>query len=519
MGKGGLTPEKAQKILHDGTVYGKPITEKQRKFFGAISNMSDGGYIEYNAPTHEHGGHLIDKMGNPTNDPNKAVAEIEKKEVSIRSGTTGPSYVLSDFLINPQTGNTMAEDAKRMERKMKGDDDISLSGRRLSRSILMRLNEEEKMKWGGSIKKMRPGGLTGEPDPTEPNYEERLAMFRYLRDNQGATLPSQQTTDMITPIEPATGMIAELPNIQPGIKTIGPNFGEGIVQIKNDPSLPISPLPSTGYSPKLPDKYLNSDQFSAALPPEEMINGVTGLATGNIGAAMKLFSGISSAGMALQKPEKESFRPPDYSAGDRYYANLGIDPQALKNEIMAASNASTSIAREGSGSFGQFMNRVRAVGAETGRQLSTTELQAKEYNDQIAMSQGSREDMKAQTIAQEQIRTQNADSANVAMRQDQIQNLLNQVDAFGTEMMANDVLEKTTANLNDAQKKQFVLDMATMEAKYPDFKISDEVKLLLTDPDATWEQIREALAKDLVQWRGTRIGEITNPNETKDGSQ
>jgi hypothetical protein len=44
MSKGGsLTPEKAQKILNDGKVYGKPITDKQKKFFGSVANMHKGG--------------------------------------------------------------------------------------------------------------------------------------------------------------------------------------------------------------------------------------------------------------------------------------------------------------------------------------------------------------------------------------------------------------------------------------------------------------------------------------------
>lgn len=35
--KGGLTPNKAREILHDGTAQGKPLTDKQRRFFGAMS--------------------------------------------------------------------------------------------------------------------------------------------------------------------------------------------------------------------------------------------------------------------------------------------------------------------------------------------------------------------------------------------------------------------------------------------------------------------------------------------------
>ena len=33
-----LTAGKAKQILEDGTVKGNPITDKQRRFFGAVSN-------------------------------------------------------------------------------------------------------------------------------------------------------------------------------------------------------------------------------------------------------------------------------------------------------------------------------------------------------------------------------------------------------------------------------------------------------------------------------------------------
>ena len=44
MKKGGLTPNKAREILHDGTAQGHPLTDKQRRFFGA---MSKGNTIKY----------------------------------------------------------------------------------------------------------------------------------------------------------------------------------------------------------------------------------------------------------------------------------------------------------------------------------------------------------------------------------------------------------------------------------------------------------------------------------------
>lgn len=47
LAKGGkISAKKAKEILHDGTVHGQPITDKQRRFFGAMSNKkADGGKI------------------------------------------------------------------------------------------------------------------------------------------------------------------------------------------------------------------------------------------------------------------------------------------------------------------------------------------------------------------------------------------------------------------------------------------------------------------------------------------
>ena len=41
-----LTPSKAREILHHGEVHGHKLTEQQRKFFGAKSNMKSGGWLD-----------------------------------------------------------------------------------------------------------------------------------------------------------------------------------------------------------------------------------------------------------------------------------------------------------------------------------------------------------------------------------------------------------------------------------------------------------------------------------------
>jgi hypothetical protein len=56
---GQISPDKAREILHDGTVHGHPITDRQRRFFGAMSNKSKyqvggqgvDGNIDYSDPS------------------------------------------------------------------------------------------------------------------------------------------------------------------------------------------------------------------------------------------------------------------------------------------------------------------------------------------------------------------------------------------------------------------------------------------------------------------------------------
>jgi len=38
--KGAPSPAKAREILRDGTVHGKPLTAKQRRFMGAVAGKS-----------------------------------------------------------------------------------------------------------------------------------------------------------------------------------------------------------------------------------------------------------------------------------------------------------------------------------------------------------------------------------------------------------------------------------------------------------------------------------------------
>lgn len=85
MKKGGtISPEKAKIILHEGMIGGKKITDKQRKFFGAMSNMADGGEVSYSAKKAAAGKDIGKKGKNFEKIAESAAKEYGSKEAGER---------------------------------------------------------------------------------------------------------------------------------------------------------------------------------------------------------------------------------------------------------------------------------------------------------------------------------------------------------------------------------------------------------------------------------------------------
>lgn len=85
--------------------------EDNFKYGGKMTYQHGGNLKQYNGPKHDNGGIPVDGMGNPT-PRGKASAEVEGGE------TYKDGYVFSDSLMNI-TGNTFAEDSKRINSKYK----------------------------------------------------------------------------------------------------------------------------------------------------------------------------------------------------------------------------------------------------------------------------------------------------------------------------------------------------------------------------------------------------------------
>jgi hypothetical protein len=93
-----LTSSKAREILHDKSVHGQPLTDKQRRFFGAIAGgakpykAESGGWLDQ----YEQGGLILkkktkDNFGKKAN-PNDVQAKTGPGYVGLAYDTTGRNY-------------------------------------------------------------------------------------------------------------------------------------------------------------------------------------------------------------------------------------------------------------------------------------------------------------------------------------------------------------------------------------------------------------------------------------------
>ena len=177
---------------------------------------------------------------------------------------------------------------------------------------------------------------------------------------------------------------------------------------------------------------------------------------------------------ALRKPEREKLQLPDFGKGNRLVQGTGMSMEPMRQEINMQTNKALDMAKSASGSFGQYMSRANSILGQSGKQLAESQLSQKQYNDQLALTKAGRQDQLSQLNQTERIRKQNADSANVAMKQDMVANFYTNLNNLGTEFQKQDYLKNELANLNQKQKQDFMVKLATANAINPNFQIDKE---------------------------------------------
>jgi hypothetical protein len=169
--------------------------------YGVQESMPKTGYRHggmlktYNAPTHENGGQMIDQNANPTNNPNKAVGEIEKKE------TSWNGYVFSDTLGEGK--KTFAQMSKEIVNRYKGKRD-NLSKKTMEKELMLLIQkneaarlEKEQMEMQQMQNQFTEEELATLQNPQSPSKEQLDRLFAQQQQQQQGQPSQEQMMQMM----------------------------------------------------------------------------------------------------------------------------------------------------------------------------------------------------------------------------------------------------------------------------------------------------------------------------------
>lgn len=425
-------------VLQQANAFNKQTTPLKSPT-NPFRTYKNGGKLKLNnLPSHEQGGGIVDKMGNQTSN---GVAEIEKQESIYTKKKGNTPYVFSDTLMD-SNGKTFSQNAMSVDRKFKGKDQISKTTHKKLMDELMAKNE---------IAKKMEEQITGTNPQEMPN---------------GGVLGNDALTNLIDQNRVTAGYQDLLGNIRSGAF---PRIGRSD-SIPSGSNRILDNARVTGIQSQTPiDTGLPTKPETLSIPKTS--NSLGSLDLGKVGGILKGVALAGSAIDAFQKPEQETLRVPDFSKGDKEYTGLGGSFDPIRNDIVQQAKSGENQIMQSSGNFGQVMSRLNALQAGVGRNLAQVGLQEKQYNDQISMQKGQREDQKAGIIASEQIRKQTADSQNKAMKQDLVANLLQNVNNYGTEFMKQDAIAKELKSLDKQAQRDFLTQLSLLNIKNPNFQI------------------------------------------------
>lgn len=440
-------------------------------------------YKSYKLPSHKNGGGMIDQNGNLTRNKSKAVAEIELNE-GIVTSPNGDNYVLSDKLGTNKLGN--------MAIKFKGKDAISSKTRKILLEKAKQLNELRKNEIPSDLPEMPIGGLLSLGMQAAPMVIQGL---QKLLTKDPALFSTNPNTNMYGNNDlfkmKKGGKIKKMPTGGDPLGLINSTLSKalqilpqaGIAGPTRSDFIPQTPLQIAGNAASGITQGINNVGLAAAGGKGIMnqtfdnVAGTTPQDTGskfsvldNIPSILHGVSAIGSAIGAFKKPEEEPIVNANFSKGDQLVTGTGIDYRPLTTSNQRQFEAANDYAKRTSSTAGQVLNRLRANSQATADANVKAITGAKQYNDQLALQRAGREDTKAVNKQQAELTANTANAQNRAMAQDNTQNFLNQLSNIGSGLDKKKYLEAEMKNMNDNQKRQFMVNLATLAAANPNFK-------------------------------------------------
>lgn len=318
---------------------------------GNVATDSQKQFKQYDAPSHGNGGQFIDKNNNPTNNENKAVAEIEKKENSYKN------YAYSHEL-------GFAKMAAKINKKYdEREDSISKKSLDIELTDIMKKNEKVRLQieqnqkmaqqileFGGEIPKAK-WGL-----PTDDGYFTQLMQKNGIM-NFSNIGPVEDRSNL-GPLNNDSGIGPPKPNFDFNkYTTSSSNFK------LDDPPV----LPNDGEG-DLPVEIKDKKQFSP-----EAIGGYS-------------IKGAEMVGHLAQILKKPDYVKPVYNPEENYIkgkmANRKFDSQSIIDAINLEENAGKENVANNSSSVAVQKANLQKLHANAISAISKTKAEEQQLNNQ-----------------------------------------------------------------------------------------------------------------------------------------
>jgi len=455
---GGITSMLGKSFGND--IADKFNTKPLKSETNIYGNLKLGGYvnknfIQYNTGSHDSGNDLpIDSNGNASG---KATGGyVQNKENAYKFGDN--SYVMSDTLINPETGNLFNIDAAKLNSKYKNADKLpeeqnamDFGMKRLSviNDSMRNIKEQVLKACGGSTKKTMEGG--GDPVRNRPWVDA------YGNVNQ----PDNQQIEPLAPINAevplATDPFAGTQVNSENYLNANPIPDNTNILGNSEINLGTNLTPMEYRSPTTDNPGLLESASTSTTKTEPGGFNYNWLAAGLKGVALG-----KSIADALTPAEKERPILPNYGKADREMYSANADYTQARQDALAATNLSSNMNRSSASNFGAFQGRQSMNFANLSRQLGNISMQENNQRSQQAVQRGQYE------------ATKSVDKAN-RLYQNRVDNQMNQANADYADQKVFSELSQIGTTFNEYQ---YYKDALKNNKELTEMKIKESAAIL-----------------------------------------
>lgn len=457
-------------------------TDSNMAMYG--KRLAKGGLVtknfkQYNTGSHASGNDLnINEGGSPSNAA--STASVQNQENAYTS-SKGGTYVHSDILTNPESGNTFNVDAAKLNKKFSKADkspedknalDFTMNRLSLINDKVRTMQESVQMALGGTIKKLYNGGPL-----FDKSIKEATAYWKYNHD------PNDYP-----PMQPAFDNTNVIPQNKGVISTSNEELDPTNIKKVQD----LSILPAFRETSKLPD-------LSGLIKPngKESSNRSTASGDYNYNIPAMVLKGIGlgkSAVDALTPSEVERTILPDYTKSDKEMYSTNIDYTQAKQDALAAANMASNVNRSASGSFEQFQGREANNFANLADNLGRTSMKEALDRNQQRVQRAGYEQNKSLDTANRNTQNRINNQMNQANADLADQKFFSELTDIGSQFNKYDSYKDMVTNKKELAQAAINEGIALMGTKYANFGFSDDFMEKITSGTASIDEMTQFIA-------------------------